>query len=89
MCKAFLLHMSMALDTIKKQGRFKVYAKAHELYVEQCNLAKQAKALWLSLTKPLARVQELPRSLPRRPMKVWLRLTHLTPKCALSEEEQY
>jgi hypothetical protein len=42
------------------------------------------KLLWLSLTKPLARVQELPRSLPRRPRKAQLWLTHLTPKCALS-----
>jgi hypothetical protein len=41
------------------------------------------KLLWLSLTKPLARVQELPRSLPRRPRKAQLQLTHLTSNCAL------
>jgi hypothetical protein len=34
------MHMSMALDAINKQGHFKAYAEAHELYMEQCNLAK-------------------------------------------------
>jgi hypothetical protein len=51
MCKAFLTHMRTALDTIKKQGHFKAYAGAHELYVEQCNLAKQVKAALAELDK--------------------------------------
>jgi hypothetical protein len=43
-CKAFLMHMGLAMDEIKKQGHFKAYEEAHELYVVQCDLAKQAKA---------------------------------------------
>ncbi len=40
--------------------------------------------LCLSLTKPLARVKELPRSLPRGTRKPRLWLTHLNPTCMLS-----
>jgi hypothetical protein len=42
--KAFLMHVSSALDTIKKQGIFKAYKEAHKAYVEQHEVAKQAKA---------------------------------------------
>jgi hypothetical protein len=41
---AFLMHMSTALNAIKKQGTFKAYAEASELYVEHCKVVKQAKA---------------------------------------------
>ncbi len=34
-CKAFLMHVSTALNAIKKQGTFKAYKKAQEAYVEQ------------------------------------------------------
>jgi hypothetical protein len=34
-CKAFLMHVSSALDAIKKRGTFKAYKGAHEAYVEQ------------------------------------------------------
>jgi hypothetical protein len=44
MRKAFLMHVGSALDTIKKQGLFKANKEAHELYVEQKDLAKQVKA---------------------------------------------
>jgi hypothetical protein len=44
MCKAFLMHVSSALDAIKKRGTFKAYKGAHEAYVEQCKAAKEAKA---------------------------------------------
>ncbi len=43
MCKAFFVHMGLTLNTIKKQGHFKVYAEAHELYVEQRNLLNRQK----------------------------------------------
>jgi hypothetical protein len=43
-CKAFLMHVSSALDAIKKQGTFKAYKEAHEAYVEQRNVVKLAKA---------------------------------------------
>ncbi len=42
--KAFLMHVSSALDAIKKWGTFKAYKEAHEAYVERCNVAKQVKA---------------------------------------------
>jgi hypothetical protein len=41
---AFLMHVSSALETIKKQGTFKAYKGAHEAYVEQCKATKEAKA---------------------------------------------
>jgi hypothetical protein len=44
MCKAILIHVGSALDAIKKKGHFKAHNKAHEAYVEQLKLVKQAKA---------------------------------------------
>jgi hypothetical protein len=41
--KAFLMHVSSALDAIKKQGTFKAYKGAREAYVEQREAAKEAK----------------------------------------------
>jgi hypothetical protein len=38
------MHVSSALDAIKKLGTFKAYKEAHEAYVEQRKVAKQAKA---------------------------------------------
>ncbi len=43
-CEAFLMHVSTALDAIKKRGTFKAYKEACEAYVEQWEAAKQAKA---------------------------------------------
>ncbi len=43
-CEAFLMHVSSALSAIKKQGTFMAYKEAQGAYVEQCNVAKQAKA---------------------------------------------
>jgi hypothetical protein len=42
--EAFLMHVESAMDTIKKHRQFKAYEEAHEAYVEQCNLVKQARA---------------------------------------------
>ena len=42
--KAFLMHVGSAMDAIKKQGHFKAHEEAHEAYMEQRNLVKQAKA---------------------------------------------
>jgi hypothetical protein len=42
--EAFLMHVSSALEAIKKRGTFKAYKEAHEAYVEQREVAKQAKA---------------------------------------------
>jgi hypothetical protein len=39
------------MGAIKKRGHFKAYKEAHELYVEQCNLAKQTKAALAELDK--------------------------------------
>jgi hypothetical protein len=43
MREAFLMHVSTATNTIKKQGTF-AHAEAHELYMEHCKVVKQAKA---------------------------------------------
>jgi hypothetical protein len=43
-CKAFLMHVGSAMDRIEKQGRFKAHEEAHEDYMEQHDLVKQAKA---------------------------------------------
>jgi hypothetical protein len=50
--KAFLVHMSTALETIKKWGTFKAYKKAVKAYVEQCKAVKQAKDALALLTAP-------------------------------------
>jgi hypothetical protein len=53
--EAFLMHVSSALDAIKKQGTFKAYKEAHEAYVEQQEAAKQAKTNLALSRLPLAR----------------------------------
>ncbi len=52
---AFLVHVSTALDAIKKQGTFKAYKEAQEAYVEQREVAKQAKATLVLLTAPTSK----------------------------------
>jgi hypothetical protein len=53
--KAFLMHVSSALDAIKKWGTFKAYKEAHKAYVEQCKVAKQAKANMALFTPPTSK----------------------------------
>jgi hypothetical protein len=50
--EAFLMHVSSALDAIKKRGTFKAYKEAHEAYVEQREVAKQVKAAVALFTAP-------------------------------------
>ncbi len=52
MRKAFLMHVSSALDAIEKWGTFKAYKEAHEAYVEQREVAKQVKAAVALFTAP-------------------------------------
>jgi hypothetical protein len=40
MRKVFLMHVSTALNAIKKQGTFKAHTEACELYVEHRKVAK-------------------------------------------------
>jgi hypothetical protein len=42
--EAFLMHVSSALNAIKNWGTFKAYKEAHEAYVEQREVAMEAKA---------------------------------------------
>jgi hypothetical protein len=51
----FLMHVSLALDAIEKWGTFKTYKKAYEVYVEQCEVAKQAKDTLALLTAPTSK----------------------------------
>jgi hypothetical protein len=77
MHKAFLMHVSSALDTIKKQGTFKAYKEANEAYVEQHEVAKQAKADLRKLPRRLlGRTTLRKRRLLRRPRKAWFCPTH-------------
>jgi hypothetical protein len=43
-CKAFLMHVTAVLDTIKKRGTFKDYKKAQKAYVEANKAAELAEA---------------------------------------------
>ncbi len=43
MRKASLMHVGSAMDAIKKRGHFKAYEEAHEAYMKQHDLVKQAK----------------------------------------------
>jgi hypothetical protein len=51
-CEAFLMHVSTALDAIKKWVTFKAHKEAQEAYVEQREVAKQAKAALAILPAP-------------------------------------
>jgi hypothetical protein len=43
-CKVFLMHVSSALNAIKKRGTFKAYKEGYETYIEQKKATKEAKA---------------------------------------------
>jgi hypothetical protein len=55
MWEAFLMHLSTALNAIKKRGTFKAYKEAQEAYVEQHKVVKQAKAALALLTVPTSK----------------------------------
>ncbi len=55
MHEAFLMHVSSALDAIKKRGTFKAFKEAHKAYVKQRNIAKQAKADMSLFTTPTSK----------------------------------
>ena len=44
MRKAFLIHVRLAQEAIKKKGYFKAYKENNEAYVELCGKIKSAKA---------------------------------------------
>jgi hypothetical protein len=56
--EAFLMHVSSALDAIKKQGTFKAYKEAHKAYVEQKEVAKQAKAALALFAAPTSKAEK-------------------------------
>jgi hypothetical protein len=53
--EAFLMHVSSALNAIKKRGTFKAYKEAHKAYVKQHDVAKQAKANMSLFTTPTSK----------------------------------
>jgi hypothetical protein len=55
MREAFLVHVSSALNAIKKQGTFKAYKEGHQTYVEQKEAAKEAKANLQLFTTPASK----------------------------------
>ncbi len=64
------MHVSSALNTIKKRGTFKAYRKAQEAYVDQQEAAKEAKIKCTSSQPPQAKarkpIRKGLRKLPRR-----------------------
>ncbi len=54
-CKAFLMHVSTALNAIKKWGAFKAYKEAVKAYVEQHKVVKQVKAALAILMAPTSK----------------------------------
>jgi hypothetical protein len=60
------MHLSSALNAIEKRGTFKAYKEAQEEYVEQCNMAKQAKAALALLTAPSSRGKKAPEKAPAK-----------------------
>jgi hypothetical protein len=53
--EAFLMHVSTALNAIKKPDTFKAYKEAQEAYVEQRKVVKQAKTALALLTAPTSK----------------------------------
>jgi hypothetical protein len=49
------MHVSSALNAIEKRGTFKAYKDAHEAYVEQRKVAKQAKSTLVLLQAPTSK----------------------------------
>jgi hypothetical protein len=52
------MHVSSAHNTIKKGGAFKAYKEAHEAYVEQKEVAKQAKTALALFTAPTSKCKK-------------------------------
>jgi hypothetical protein len=52
------MHVSSALDAIKKRGSFKAYKEAHEAWVEQHEVAKQAKATLALFMAPTSKAEK-------------------------------
>jgi hypothetical protein len=55
MRETFLMHVSTALEAIKKGGTFKAFKEAHKTYVEQHEVAKQAKDALAILPAPTSK----------------------------------
>ncbi len=85
------MHVSSALNAIKKRGTFKAYKEAHKAYLEQNKLAKQAKAALAFFTASTSKGKKASKKsyrkepakkpleksrLPRRPRKAWLQPKH-------------
>jgi hypothetical protein len=67
MCEAFLMHVSSALNAIEKWGTFKAYKEAHEAYVEQREVAKQAKANMALFTAPTSKGEKASKKASKKP----------------------
>ncbi len=52
------MHVSSALNAIKKWGTFKAYKEAHEAFVEQKEVAKQAKATLALFTASTSKAEK-------------------------------
>jgi hypothetical protein len=59
------MHVSLALDGIKKRGTFKAYKEAHEAYLEQKEVAKQAKTALVLFTASTSKGKKAPKKASR------------------------
>ncbi len=67
--KAFLMHVSTALDTIKKRGTFNAYKEAIEAYVKQRNVVKQAKSALALLMAPASNGKKSSKKASKKSLK--------------------
>jgi hypothetical protein len=94
--EAFLMHVSSALDAIKKRGTFTAYKGAHEAYVEQHEAAKEVKANMSLFTSTASKgekptrggLSKLPRRLLGRTALIKRRLLRRTRKARLCPMHQ-
>jgi hypothetical protein len=64
--EAFLMHVSSALNATEKRGTFKAYKDAHKAYLEQKEVAKQAKAALALFTAPTSKGKKASKKASRK-----------------------
>jgi hypothetical protein len=69
--EAFLMHVMVVLDAIKKHGHFQDYKKAEKVHKEAKKAIESARAAYPCLTVPERRPKGFAR---RRPEKPWRKL---------------
>ncbi len=74
--EAFLMHVTVVLDAIKKRGHFNNYEKAEKDYKEAKKAVESARAALSLLDGTGAKARRFPRKRPRKPRRMPLRRLH-------------